>query len=261
MEKLSNSLQLAKWKLRSLLQIPQKTMAPVIWRPPLMTSSHHPSPEFLQNLTSSDAERIPEILQEIEILSRLSTRFPKKLKDSDWKTLLELKSRKSRMDHVEFRFRKERLAAEDARKDAERKARKVTPRDPGNRLLLNSQSSEKWLKYRNLIGSFRLQNSPILAVDCQFLQNLSPRGRGLTALQLQYLAMRNREYPEPFRLFFVNYDKENEKIRDLERDKLKFVEDSGVFSPICKNKGLKESFGVSFWFYYWVLVSCFFYWL
>lgn len=92
---------------------------------------------------------------------------------------------------------------------------------------------------KRLYEAYLLENRPILAVDCQFLSRLSPRGRGLTALQLQYLITENRRNPDPFRLHFVNYDSKNSSIQDLEKSKLQSIRKSHVFNPIVTENGLE----------------------
>ncbi|CCD71333.1 RNA (guanine-9-)-methyltransferase domain-containing protein 1 [Caenorhabditis elegans] len=245
MEQLSNKFQLLQWNFRRLLNIPQKTVSPVVWRPPMITSSHEPSSEFRENLSEEENKRIDRILEELFLFSRLSVRFPKKISDSEWKTFLELKSRKSRFDEAMFLFRKEKLEEEDARKKLEKvNFRKISEQNVGSRvpsymLHFPNSVSEEYYQMKRLYEAYLLENRPILAVDCQFLSRLSPRGRGLTALQLQYLITENRRNPDPFRLHFVNYDSKNSSIQDLEKSKLQSIRKSHVFNPIVTENGLE----------------------
>uniref|UniRef100_A0A1I7U5U8 RNA (guanine-9-)-methyltransferase domain-containing protein 1 n=1 Tax=Caenorhabditis tropicalis TaxID=1561998 RepID=A0A1I7U5U8_9PELO len=247
MEQLSNRIQLFKWNIRSLLKLPQKTVAPILWRPPTMTSSHQPSAEFLSNLSPQESQKVERILKEMHLFSRLSTRFPKKFKDSDWKTLLELKTRKARFDQAMFLYRKEQLEQEDIRKKKQIKEKRrseavARSRNPSHILPIQNSISEEWSQLRHIVEAYRLENHPILAVDCQFINQLSPRGRGLTALQLQYLISENRNSTNPFRLHLVNYNKNDSKVRDLEKDKLRCLQKSNIFHPMVTEEGLDTAF-------------------
>ncbi|KAF1769483.1 hypothetical protein GCK72_001300 [Caenorhabditis remanei] len=247
MEVLANAVQKLQWEIRSLLRISQKTVAPVLWYPSAMTSMHEPSPEFLSKLTSEENKKVEMILKEFDLFSRLSKRFPSKLKDSDWKTLLEVSTRKARYEQAMFLYRKEILEAEDMKKKG--KLREGRTLEAANQIrnptfispYLQTKTQE-WSQFRNVVEAYRLENQPILAVDCQFLNRLSPRGRGLTALQLQYLISENRNSQNPFRLHFVNYNKKDPKIRELEKNKLQSLANPDVFCPIISNDGFKNVF-------------------
>ncbi|CAO4360541.1 unnamed protein product [Caenorhabditis nigoni] len=244
MEKLSNALQILDFTARRLLKIPQKFVAPVIWRPSLLTSSHKPSQDFREKLSNEQNRKVDRIMEELSLFSRLSSRFPTKLKDSDWKTLIEVKTRKARFEQMMFLYRKEKLEAADLQK--KRKIREIkkaeaieNKRNPSFVLPKINSISEDWIRLRKVIEGFQLQNRPILAVDCQFLSRLSPRGRGLTALQLQYLISENRSYPNPFRLYFVNYDKDDKKVKELEDNKIQVLKNENTFCPIVSKDGLE----------------------
>lgn len=250
MEALSNTLQKLRWNFRSLLKISQKTVAPVLWYPSAMTSSHEPSPEFRSKLTSEENEKVDLILKEFDLFSRLSKRFPSKLKDSDWKTLLEVSTRKARYDQAMFLYRKELLEAGDMRKKEKlREGRRLEAANQSRNSSFISPylqtKTQEWSQFRNVVEAYRLKDKPILAVDCQFLSRLSPRGRGLTALQLQYLISENRNSQSPFRLHFVNYNKEDPKVRELEKNKVQALMTPDVFCPIVSNGGLKNTFETS----------------
>ncbi|ULU09999.1 hypothetical protein L5515_000470 [Caenorhabditis briggsae] len=244
MEKLSNALQVLEFKARHLLNIPQKFVAPVIWRPSLLTSSHKPSHDFREKLSDEQNCKVDRITEELSLFSRLSSRFPTKLKDSDWKTLIEVKTRKARFEQMMFIYRKEKLEAADLQK--KKKIREIKraeaieiSRNPSFILPKINSISENWIRLRKVIEGFRLQNRPTLAVDCQFLSRLSPRGRGLTALQLQYLISENRSYPDPFRLYFVNYDKDDKKVQELEGNKIQVLKNENTFCPMVSKDGLE----------------------
>ncbi|PIC55649.1 hypothetical protein B9Z55_000837 [Caenorhabditis nigoni] len=244
MEKLSNALQILEFTARRLLKIPQKFVAPVIWRPSLLTSSHKPSQDFREKLSDEQNRKVDRIMEELSLFSRLSSRFPTKLKDSDWKTLIEVKTRKARFEQMMFLYRKERLEAADLQK--KKKIREIKraeaiqiSRNPSFILPKTNSISEDWIRFRKIIEGFQLQNRPTLAVDCQFLSRLSPRGRGLTALQLQYLISENRTYPDPFRLYFVNYDKDDKKVKELEDNKIQVLKNENTFCPMVSKDGLE----------------------
>ncbi|CAL2034499.1 unnamed protein product [Caenorhabditis brenneri] len=246
MEKLSNHLEKIAWSFRRLMRIPQKTVAPVLWRPSTISSSHEPSDKYLSKLTEEQKEKVERIKEELRLFSMLSLRFPTKLRDSDWNVLLEVKTRKNRLDQMLFLYRKEQLELNDEKKKKlikeERKSQSPRSKNPSYILSIQNSMSNDWVKLRNVVEAYRLENRPILAVDCQFLSRLSPRGRGLTALQLQYLITENRNQTDPFRLYFVNYDRTDQKVRELEKEKLLSLQSKEVFCPIVTEKGLDAAF-------------------
>ncbi|CAI2320346.1 unnamed protein product [Caenorhabditis sp. 36 PRJEB53466] len=251
MESLQNGYQRARWALRKWLNFPSTTIAPVLWLRPKLGAAHAPSAHLRARLSAEENRKIDKIWAELLLISRLTTRFPDKMGDPEWRVMLKLTSRKQRLDQCHFEYKKEKLAAEDVRlraeKQAERRADAQTAeqnrRKFGGFLLANpSLNCEKWLKNRTVIHQFRLETQPILAVDCQFLEHLSHRGRALTAMQLQYLAVQNREKTDPFRLFFVNFHSSSPEIRELERTKLSFLRQQAGLNPVLSDQGLRETF-------------------
>ncbi|CAB3408876.1 unnamed protein product [Caenorhabditis bovis] len=237
MEWLKNTLYRIEWKLRRALNTKNQLIYPIQWSAPRLTAAHGPSEHFRRSLDDENCEKLRLIMREVEVMSRLSPTFPRRISDSDWKRILECGSRKQRLDQLIFLHRNERIREKEKLKKMEKRAEKTRVFNEYG-LLYRPSEYEKTHQWMNVLRSF-LQNSPTLVVDCQFLDKLSVRGRELTGSQLKYIISENRELREPFRLYFANFDVSSRIVQDIQKSKLQGIH---RISPIVTDQCFSQIF-------------------
>ncbi|KHN80940.1 Mitochondrial ribonuclease P protein 1 -like protein [Toxocara canis] len=185
-----------------------------------------PSTSLIEKLTSDEKTKLTAIVREIEMLSCCYNYFPEKIDDSDWRKLIRCSTIKQRLDHVKFCRRKEEAAKKDRIKEETKASKRRLMRltnpmhsctaDPDRRYfylpypkLKRSIDEMEALRY---VRSLLLEPEPAIAIDCQFLDCLSPRGLNLTFLQLKYLIAENRVRQQPWPIYLCNFDTYNEQI-------------------------------------------------
>ncbi|CAI5437570.1 unnamed protein product [Caenorhabditis angaria] len=241
MEFMANSFRRAEWRIRKMLNLKRQTIVPVVWNEQLFRNSHFPSKEFQRTLDSEAKTKLSRIIKEFQIISRLSIRFPKQIDDKEWKIILECQTRKQRFDQVLFLYQVENLREKERAKKSEMREINInkTKMNYPYSLVYRSVWNQKIYEELKSLNTYRLNNKPTIAIDCQFLAKLSPRGQQLTASQLQYLIKENRELPEPLKLYFVNYYDYPE---DLEKKKLSGINSLEKVNPIISSDSFSKIF-------------------
>ncbi|PAV56964.1 hypothetical protein WR25_04081 [Diploscapter pachys] len=213
MEKLENVISYTRWYVRRLIRPKKTPIQPVVWRAARAVGL--PSVKFVDNLDEGERQKLDRIRKEIEkaifqLFSRLTEYFPENISDKDWKDLLECETTKQRLEQITFLRQREKRKQLDERKKEAKKLQKLERMGmkaaetssngqkefidlifstPGF-LVRRQNEFESW----RMISAYRLMNeTPNIIVDCRFLPKLTNRALNLTASQMTFMHVENRE--------------------------------------------------------------------
>ncbi|GMT32282.1 hypothetical protein PFISCL1PPCAC_23579, partial [Pristionchus fissidentatus] len=247
-----NVFRYLKWRAGRAVDR-HETVTPIQWREKKCVEI--PNSLLREGTTSDERRQLEGIQREIELYSSLSDYFPKKkLSETAWKTLMNSETLKQRIDHIKFL----RLNEIKAEKDMERKE-KIKEERRKEQEEEETESSEcrqslfvttGWRyrdRYERVVRALRSERGlpepvPRLVIDCRFLPLLSPRGANLTAKQIQFLAIENRERSVPWPLTLASFDENNETLKRLKERNLSVLSASPDAKPDVSAKNLKDLF-------------------
>ncbi|CAJ0572565.1 unnamed protein product, partial [Mesorhabditis spiculigera] len=234
------------WRLRSQLYncgiIPGPVeLSPIQWKEEPSSASIPRS--YIEALTTEQRDYYLGIEREVRLLSRLLPLFPSAISESQWKHLSECQNMKQRLEQLKFyrkiELQRERDAANRAERRDSKKANPLEPSTPHESFIYYNPAAINRLE-KNMEGcrearAYQTDDLPILAVDCRYLKDLSPRGASLTGAQLKILITGNRDFAEPWPLYFLNWDEKHDRYEALRQKYLMAFDSSarinGVVSP------------------------------
>ncbi|PAV89855.1 hypothetical protein WR25_00702 [Diploscapter pachys] len=194
MEKLENVISYTRWYVRRLIRPKKTPIQPVVWRAARAVGL--PSAKFVGNLDVGERQKLDRIQKEIEkaifqLFSRLTEYFPENINDKDWKDLLECETTKQRLEQITFLRQREKRKQLDERKKEAKKLQKLEKME----MKAAGTSSNGQKEFIDLIFSTPglMNETPNIIVDCRFLPKLTNRALNLTANQMTFMHVENRE--------------------------------------------------------------------
>ncbi|TKR82653.1 hypothetical protein L596_016343 [Steinernema carpocapsae] len=221
------------------------------WELPKLTS--YPSDELWRKLDAEKTKKLKEVVDEVEMISRVYRYFPENIRDSDWNDMIEMPTAKQRLDQlkhirrVEGQRRKDQDKTVLKKEAAKERMALYGPREPlatylsvpGFRLV----RMEKEREAQRYINSLLVEKPPTVVFDCRYLSKMSHRGLNLTAMQLHYVASHNRDRKNPWPMYFVNCNFEASRAVIKAREKhLRILDSPTMIGPECTKKNYTELF-------------------
>uniref|UniRef100_A0AC34F129 SAM-dependent MTase TRM10-type domain-containing protein n=1 Tax=Panagrolaimus sp. ES5 TaxID=591445 RepID=A0AC34F129_9BILA len=246
MLKLDSYLYRLYYNLRKVLPTKKSPLPPpIIWHEPKMIP---PSDSFCNELKPRDKKKLEKLLKETELLSRVHLKFPNSLTDDHWQKLMDIKSRKERINFFKFLRVKEKEEEKDFVRKIKKKETKPEKLPPSiDPWFFNPpyEKLERWedqIEDMKLFRSIILNETPQLAVDCRYIPYLSERAQNLTSIQLGYMISANRRSSDPWPLHFVNFDLKNNIFKECKRKHLGVLDNDRKISAFISDKNYTEIF-------------------
>lgn len=174
------------------------------------------------SITGGDEEnlsKLKRLMLEIELLYEGGEQVPSHLKVDQWKTLLQLSSRSSRMKHLRYLFLIEKKKENRIVRKLEKRAERLELYEnlPKNDhieygLLRNSMFHRIYEKQMNYFYNYRLCEAMLfgqdILIDCSYDGHMSLKEKSNCAKQLLLMWSYNRTHKDPFNIVFCNVNKE-----------------------------------------------------
>ncbi|VVC35678.1 tRNA methyltransferase TRMD/TRM10-type domain,tRNA methyltransferase TRM10-type domain [Cinara cedri] len=183
------------------------------------------------SITEGDEEKLTKLkrlILEIDLLYESGEQIPNHLRVDQWKNLLQLNSRSSRMKHLRYLFliekKKENRIVRKLEKRAERL--ELYENQPKNDhieygLLRNSMFHRIYEKQINSLYNYRLCEAMLfgqdIVIDCGYDGHMSLKERTNCAKQLLLMWSYNRMHKDPFNIIFCNINKEDTVFKSLSK--------------------------------------------
>lgn len=200
-----------------------------------LNNESHPSKLFenidYDSITGGDEEilsKLKRLILEIDLLYEGGEQVPSYLGVDQWKNLLELSSRSSRMKHLRYLFliekKKENRVVRKLEKRAERL--ELYENRPKNDhieygLLKNSMFHRIYEKQINSLYNYRLCEAMLfgqdILIDCSYDGHMSLKEKTNCAKQLLLMWSYNRTHRDPFNILFCNVNKEEKVFKALSK--------------------------------------------
>uniref|UniRef100_A0A7E4VGX7 SAM-dependent MTase TRM10-type domain-containing protein n=1 Tax=Panagrellus redivivus TaxID=6233 RepID=A0A7E4VGX7_PANRE len=194
----------------------QSLPSPIVWQDSRLDPDSRPPVELIEKLDANGRSKLDTVLKEVELISKIHTKFPSTITPRHWEELLHHETRKHRLDYLKFLRTNERNAEKEAARKRAKKENLPTSTFDGDYskvwIDVHPELLERWtaqIKGLAFLQALRLKETPTIAVDCRFLPYLTKRAQGLTSVQFAYLLAENKRTPSPWPLYLVNWDFED----------------------------------------------------
>lgn len=170
--------------------------------------------------------KLKRLILEIDLLYESGEQIPSNLKVDQWKDLLQLNTRSSRMKHLRYLFliekKKENRFVRKLEERAERLERYEN--QPINNhieygLMRNSMFHRIYETQMNSLYNYRLCEAMLygqdIIIDCSYDGHMSLKEQTNCAKQLLLMWSYNRTHKEPFNIVFCNVNKEGTTFKRL----------------------------------------------
>lgn len=184
-----------------------------------------------ESITGGDAEtlsKLKRLILEIDLLYGSGEPMPSSLKVDQWKTILQLNSRSSRMKQLKYFFLIEKKIENRIRRKLEERVARLEryENEPKNDhieygLLRNTMFHRIYEKQINSLYNYRLCEAMLygqdILIDCGYDGHMSPREQTNCAKQLLLMWSYNRIHKDPFNIVFCNVNKEGIVFKQLKK--------------------------------------------
>jgi ribonuclease P protein 1 len=199
------------------------------------TLNHESSPTKIfenidyESIAGSDEEtltKLKRLILEIDLLYESGEQIPSNLKVDQWKNLLQLNTRSSRMKHLRYLFLIEKKKENRYVRKLEERAKRLERYEnlPVNDhieygLLRNSMFHRIYEKQMNSLYNYRLCEAMLygqdIIIDCSYDGHMSLKEQTNCAKQLLLMWSYNRFHKDPFNVVFCNVNREGTTFKRL----------------------------------------------
>lgn len=242
------------WNFKRLLRFTDWGPAPIILGN--NNKEFRPPPNLRCLLDLERSKNLDLLINELQVLVRVTRRLPENLSENDWIRLIHLPNAKERFEHLNFLYLRQKLKAKDEINRQKRvEARNHRKEKQGTshifvadqpRLITLRESHidrlERRLASLRCVKAFQNDQFPRIALDCRWLHLHSDRAMSLAVKQIGMLIKQNAERESPWPIWLTNFASEDLKLKELRGRKLGILDGLNNFTAHVTNASYLEIF-------------------